>query len=93
VFDEADAALQLNLRHLIWEGPADQIKQTEIAQPAILTHSIAVLRIIQRELGISDLSALCRVMMGHSLGEFSALCAAGAISFVDVLSSCVVVVS
>jgi [acyl-carrier-protein] S-malonyltransferase len=78
VFDEADDALGFSLSQLCFEGPEDDLKLTENTQPAILTCSIAVLAAVrERGLGQADFVA------GHSLGEYSALVAAGAIDFRD----------
>src|SRR5689334_15018440 len=72
VFDEVDEALGQNLFRLMREGPDDELKLTENAQPAIMAHSIAVLR----TMGVR-LSDVASFAAGHSLGEYSALCAAG----------------
>jgi [acyl-carrier-protein] S-malonyltransferase len=72
VFDEVDEALGQNLFRLMREGPDDELRLTENAQPAIMAHSIAVLR----TLGVS-LADVAQFVAGHSLGEYSALCAAG----------------
>ena len=72
IFDEVDEALGQNLFRLMRSGPAEELKLTENAQPAIMAHSIAVLR----TLGIK-LSDVAKAVAGHSLGEYSALCAAG----------------
>jgi [acyl-carrier-protein] S-malonyltransferase len=72
VFAEVDEALGQNLFRLMREGPDDELKLTENAQPAIMAHSIAVLR----TLGV-DLASVANFVAGHSLGEYSALCAAG----------------
>jgi len=72
VFDEVDEALGQNLFRLMREGPDEELKLTENAQPAIMAHSIAVLR--AWGIGIADTA---RFVAGHSLGEYSALCAAG----------------
>ncbi len=72
VFAEVDEALGQNLFRLMSEGPDDELKLTENAQPAIMAHSIAVLR----TLGV-DLRTVANFVAGHSLGEYSALCAAG----------------
>ncbi|HET7281672.1 MAG TPA: ACP S-malonyltransferase [Sphingomicrobium sp.] len=72
VFDEVDEALGQNLFRLMRDGPEDELKLTENAQPAIMAHSIAVLR----TLGV-PLSDVADFVAGHSLGEYSALCAAG----------------
>lgn len=72
VFDEVDEALGQNLFRLMCEGPDDELKLTENAQPAIMAHSIAVFR----ALGVR-LTDVASFAAGHSLGEYSALCAAG----------------
>src|SRR5690348_5506591 len=72
VFDEVDEALGQNLFRLMREGPDDELKLTENAQPAIMAHSIAVLR----TMGVR-LAEVASFAAGHSLGEYSALCAAG----------------
>ncbi len=79
VFEEADDILGVKLSALMWEGPGDELVLTRNAQPAILTHSVAVHRVLGDRAGIPALAA------GHSLGEFSAWVAAGAISFEDAL--------
>ncbi|MEM9704838.1 MAG: ACP S-malonyltransferase [Pseudomonadota bacterium] len=78
VFDEVDAALGRSLSHIMWEGPSQTLVETANAQPALMAHSIAVLRVLEAEKGL-DISRAAFVA-GHSLGEYSALCAAGAIS-------------
>ncbi len=77
VFDEADAALGFSISGLCFDGPEDQLKLTEHTQPAILTVSIAALRVLA-EHGIH-----CQAAAGHSLGEYSAHVAAGTLSFAD----------
>jgi [acyl-carrier-protein] S-malonyltransferase len=72
VFDEVDEALGQNLFRLMREGPDEELKLTENAQPAIMAHSMAVLR----TLGVK-LADVASYVAGHSLGEYSALCAAG----------------
>lgn len=76
-FEEADDVLDLPLSRIAWDGPADALTATHNAQPAILTHSIAAHRVVREALGDVGFAA------GHSLGEFSAYVAAGAISFAD----------
>jgi len=76
-FDEADAALGYKLSQLCFEGPEDQLKLTEITQPAILTVSIAAWRVLQSK-GVAP-----SYVAGHSLGEYSAHVAAGTLSFSD----------
>jgi [acyl-carrier-protein] S-malonyltransferase len=79
VFEEADAALRTKLSRLCWEGPEAELTRTENTQPAILTTSIAVLRAIEAERGPIRFAAAA----GHSLGEWSALVATGALDFAD----------
>lgn len=76
-FDEADAALGYKLSQLCFEGPEEQLKLTEITQPAILTVSIAAFRVLQSK-GITP-----SYVAGHSLGEYSAHVAAGTLPFAD----------
>ncbi len=76
-FDEADAALGYKLSQLCFEGPEDQLKLTEITQPAILTVSVSAWRVLQSQ-GITP-----AYVAGHSLGEYSAHVAAGTLSFAD----------
>ena len=76
VFDEVDEALGQNLFRLMREGPEDELKLTENAQPAIMAHSSAVFAALTKE-GSVDLAKVANFVAGHSLGEYSALCAAG----------------
>ncbi len=76
-FEEADQALGYKLSTLCWEGPEDQLRMTEITQPAILTVSIAAWRVVQSK-GIHP-----NYVAGHSLGEYSAQVASGALDFAD----------
>jgi [acyl-carrier-protein] S-malonyltransferase len=76
-FDEADEALGYKLSQLCFEGPEDQLRLTEITQPAILTVSVAVLRVLQARVPKPNYVA------GHSLGEYSAHVAAGTLPFAD----------
>ncbi len=82
VFHEVDDALSQNLSRLMWEGPEADLILTENAQAAIMAASIAVVRVMQREAGL-DLHAHSKLVAGHSLGEYSALCAAGALTLGD----------
>jgi [acyl-carrier-protein] S-malonyltransferase len=82
-FEEADAALGFSLTKLCFEGPEDALKQTSIAQPAILATSIACLRSAQALLGEGLVEP--DLVAGHSLGEYTALVVAGALSFEDAL--------
>lgn len=78
-FEEADEALGYKLSRVCWEGPEDQLRLTEITQPAILATSVAVLRVLEQK-GVRP-----NFVSGHSLGEYSAHCAAGTLSFADAL--------
>jgi [acyl-carrier-protein] S-malonyltransferase len=82
VFAEVDAALGEQLTRIIWEGPADALTLTENAQPALMAVSLAVLRVLEAEAGV-DLARDARFVAGHSLGEYSALAAAGALGVAD----------
>ena len=80
VFDEVDAALGEKLSALIWEGEQDALTLTQNAQPALMATSIAAMRALEAE-GVKVTDAA--FVAGHSLGEYSALCAAGALSLSD----------
>ncbi|MGH7961446.1 MAG: ACP S-malonyltransferase [Candidatus Binatia bacterium] len=80
VFAEADAALGAALSTLCFEGPEDELKLTMNAQPAILATSIAALRVLDQEIGVRP-----AYVAGHSLGEYTALVAAGALTLTDAL--------
>ncbi len=80
VFEEADATLDFPLSRLCFEGPEDELRLTENAQPALLTVSTAMARVLEEELGLQPSCAA-----GHSLGEFSALVCASVLSFADAL--------
>jgi [acyl-carrier-protein] S-malonyltransferase len=77
VFQEVDEALGQHLFKLMSEGPDDQLTLTENAQPAIMANAIATLRVLERDGGVT-LAGKAAYVAGHSLGEYSALCAAGA---------------
>jgi [acyl-carrier-protein] S-malonyltransferase len=77
VFQEVDEALGQNLFKLMSEGPEDQLTLTENAQPAIMANAVATLRVLEKEGGVT-LAAKAAYVAGHSLGEYSALCASGA---------------
>ena len=77
VFEEVDEALGQHLSRIMAEGPADALTLTENAQPAIMANAIAVLRVLEREGGVR-LADKAAFVAGHSLGEYSALCAAEA---------------
>ncbi|HJS46176.1 MAG TPA: ACP S-malonyltransferase [Rhizomicrobium sp.] len=82
VFQEVDDALSQKLSKIMWEGPEEGLVLTENAQPAIMAASIAVVRILEKEMGL-DVAKHAYLVAGHSLGEYSALCAAGAFSLAD----------
>jgi [acyl-carrier-protein] S-malonyltransferase len=82
VFDEVDAALGEKLSAIMWEGPADTLTLTENAQPALMAVSLAAMRVLEAEAGI-DLARDAKFVAGHSLGEYSALAAAGALTISD----------
>ena len=81
VFEEANDILGLDLSRLAWEGPEAELTLTRNAQPALLVHSVAVLRVVDAWLGPVSMAA------GHSLGEFTAHVAAGTLSFQDALGA------
>lgn len=81
VFAEVDDALGQRLSHLMREGPEDQLTLTENAQPALMAVSVAAMRALKAEFGVDVTSAA--YVAGHSLGEYSALCAAGTLSLAD----------
>jgi [acyl-carrier-protein] S-malonyltransferase len=82
VFDEVDDALGEKLSAVIWQGPAEALTLTENAQPALMAVSLAAMRVLECEAGV-DLARDARFVAGHSLGEYSALAAAGALSIAD----------
>ena len=82
VFEEVDDALGQKLFQIMREGPDETLTLTENAQPAIMANAIAVLRVLEKEGGIS-LADKADFVAGHSLGEYTALCAAGAFGLAD----------
>lgn len=82
VFQEVDEALDQNLSKVILKGPAEDLTLTENTQPALMACSMAILRVIEQESG-RKLSQLCDYVAGHSLGEFTALTAAGVFQIAD----------
>lgn len=82
VFDEVDAALSQKLTALMWDGPADELTLTANAQPALMAVSLAAMRVLEAEAGF-NLATDAAFVAGHSLGEYSALAAAGALSISD----------
>ena len=82
VFDEVDAALGEKLTAIIWDGPAETLQLTENAQPALMAVSLATLRVLESEAGFS-VGRDAAFVAGHSLGEYSALAASGALGLAD----------
>ena len=82
VFDEVDAALSQKLSAIMWEGPKETLTLTENAQPALMAVSMAVMRVLEVEKGFT-LKGNIKFVAGHSLGEYSALAAAGAFTLAD----------
>ncbi len=82
VFQEVDEALGQHLSRLMWEGPEEELTLTANAQPAIMAVSLAALRVLEQEAGLR-LADKAMFVAGHSLGEYSALCAAGALGLAD----------
>jgi [acyl-carrier-protein] S-malonyltransferase len=82
VFDEVDAALGQNLSTILFEGPLETLTLTENAQPALMAVSVAVMRVLEAEHGVR-LGGNIKFVAGHSLGEYSALAAAGSFSLGD----------
>ena len=82
IFDEVDTALGSKLSNIIFEGPSDTLTLTENAQPALMAVSLATLRVMETEAGL-NLARDAQFVAGHSLGEYSALAAAGAFTVAD----------
>lgn len=82
VFDEVDAALGEKLSAVMWDGPLETLTLTQNAQPALMAVSLATIRVLEAEAGL-DLARDAAFVAGHSLGEYSALAAAGTFSIAD----------
>src|SRR5712691_5061912 len=82
LFEEVDEALSQRLSRLMFEGPEGELMLNENAQPALLAASLAVIRVLEREAGF-DIARQTAYVAGHSLGEYSALAAAGALSVAE----------
>jgi [acyl-carrier-protein] S-malonyltransferase len=82
VFDEVDDALGEKLSKIMWEGPAETLTLTENTQPALLAVSVAAMRALEEEAGV-DMRRDAKFVAGHSLGEYSALAAAGSFALAD----------
>jgi [acyl-carrier-protein] S-malonyltransferase len=81
VFEEVDEVLGQRLSRLMFEGPSDELTLTANAQPALMTVSLAAMRVLEQDFGVA--AAKAAFVAGHSLGEYSALAAAGALSLSD----------
>ncbi len=79
VFEKIDQVLGYKLSQIIFNGPAEELTKTQNTQPALMAVSIALIEVLEKEFG-KKITDLCSFVAGHSLGEYSALCAAGAIS-------------
>src|ERR1700743_1744368 len=82
VFDEVDAAMGEKLTSIVWDGPAETLQLTENAQPALMAVSLATMRVLEGEAGFS-IAKDAAFVAGHSLGEYSALAAAGSLAISD----------
>ena len=82
VFQEVDDALELGLSRIVFDGPAETLTLTENAQPALMAVSLAVVRVLKAEAGLEP-AAIGAFVAGHSLGEYSALAAAGSLPLAD----------
>src|SRR5580704_2116577 len=82
VFQEVDDALSQKLSKLMWEGPEADLTLTQNAQPAIMAASLAIVRTLEQEMGL-NIAHHAKLVAGDSLGEYSALCAAGAFTLSD----------
>src|SRR3954470_4984371 len=82
VFEEVDAALGDKLSAIMWEGPAERVMLTENAQPALVAVSLAAMRVLETEAGV-DLKRDAAFVAGHSVGEYTALAATGALTLAD----------
>ena len=80
VFDEVDAALGQKLSQIMWEGPQETLTLTENAQPALMAHSLAVMRVLEQEKGLK-IAEKVKFVAGHSMGEDSTVDAAGTFSY------------
>lgn len=82
VFDEVDSALGEKLSAIVWDGPAETLQLTQNAQPALMAVSLATLRVLETEAGV-NVARDAAFVAGHSLGEYSALAAAGSLTISD----------
>ena len=79
VFKKVDDILSVNLSKIMFEGPSEELTKTENTQPALMAVSVALIEVLEKEFG-KKITDLCSFVAGHSLGEYSALCAAKSIS-------------
>ena len=79
VFQKTDEILGINLSKIMFEGPVDELTKTQNTQPALMAVSIALVQVLEKDFG-KKFADLCALTAGHSLGEYSALCASGALS-------------
>jgi [acyl-carrier-protein] S-malonyltransferase len=79
IFEDADDSLRAPISRFMFEGPAEELKPTPIAQPAIVAHGMAIIEVLRSELGRDPLTNACAVI-GHSIGELTGYCAAGGFS-------------
>ncbi len=82
LFSEANDILSVDLAKITFEGPIEELTKTQYTQPALMVTSIALLKVLTNEYGV-DVASNAQYVAGHSLGEYSALCAAGALSFAE----------
>ncbi len=83
VFDEVDEALKLKLSKIMFEGPEEDLTDTANAQPALMAASIAIVKLTEHLMSGSRITTLAQVAAGHSLGQYTALCAAGSMTIAD----------
>ena len=81
VFEEVNDTLSQNLSNLMWEGPIEDLTLTANTQPALMACGVAAMRALKDEFGVNVADA--SFVAGHSLGEYTALCAAGSLSLAD----------
>ncbi|MBQ4875475.1 MAG: ACP S-malonyltransferase [Rickettsiaceae bacterium H1] len=82
LFEEVNDAINCNLSRIIFDGPLDKLNSTEYTQPAIMLVSVATVRVLEKESG-EKINNMAKYVMGHSLGEYSALCATRSLSLAD----------
>ncbi len=85
IFRLANEVLERDLMRIMFNGTSEELKLTINAQPSIAVVSLAIIQVILKKLGLVNISSFCDVCAGHSLGEYTALCAAGTISLKDII--------